>query len=50
MLKQTIQDLQQHNEELSGKIVAMEIDKLKARRKAQALEGIALLAEAAKDL
>ena len=28
----------------------MEVEQLKARRKAQALEGIALLAEAAKDL
>ena len=50
VLKQTIQDLQQHNEELTGKIADMEIDQLKARRKYQALEGIALLAEAAKDL
>ena len=50
MLKQTIQDLQHHNEELTRKIVDMEADQLKARRKAQALEGIALLAEAAKDL
>ena len=50
MLKQTIQDLQQHNEELTRKIADMETDQLKARRKAQALEGIALLAEAAKDL
>ena len=50
MLKKTIQDLQQHNEELIGKIVDMETDQLKARRKSQALEGIALLAEAAKDL
>ena len=50
MLKQTIQDLQQHNEELMRKIVDMEVDQLKARRKSQALEGIALLAEAAKDL
>ena len=50
MLKQTIQDLQQHNEELTGKIASMETYQLKARRKAQALEGIALLAEAAKDL
>ena len=49
-LKQTIQDLQQHNEELTRKIADMETDQLKARRKAQALEGIALLAEAAKDL
>ena len=50
MLKQTIQDLQQHNEELTGKIASMETDQLKERRKAQALERIALLAEAAKDL
>ena len=49
-LKQTIQDLQQHNEELTRKIADMEADQLKARRKAQALEGIALLAEVAKDL
>ena len=50
MLKQTIQDLQQHNEELMRNIADMEADQLKERRKAQALEGIALLAEAAKDL
>ena len=50
MLKQTIQDLQHHNEELTRRIVDMEADQLKARRKAQALEGIALLAEATKDL
>ena len=49
-MKQTIQVLQQHNEELTRKIVDMEADQLKERRKAQALEGIALLAEAAKDL
>ena len=49
-LKQTIQDLQQHNEELTRKIADMETDQLKARRKAQALEGIAFLAEAAKDV
>ena len=50
MLKQTIQDLQHHNEELTRKIANMEADQLKARRKAQALEGISLLVEAAKDL
>ena len=50
MLKQTIQDPQQQNEELMRKIADMEADQLKARRKAQALEGIALLAEAVKDL
>ena len=50
MLKQTIQDLQHQNEELTRKIADMEADQLKARRKAQALEGIALLAEATKVL
>ena len=50
MLKQTIKDLQQQNEELTRKMVEMEADQLKARRKSQALERIALLAEAAKDL
>ena len=50
MLKQTIQDLQQNNEELTGKIADIEIDQLNARRKAQALEGISLLAEETKDL
>ena len=34
-LKQTIQDLQQHNEELTRRIADMETDQLKARRKAQ---------------
>jgi len=48
--KQTIQDRQQHNEELTRKIADMETDQLKARRKSQALEGIALFSEAAKDL
>ena len=33
LLKQTIQDLQQHNEELTRKIADMETDQLKARRK-----------------
>ena len=50
MLKQTIKDLQHQNEELTRKMEDMEAYQLKARRKAQALEGIALLAEAAKDL
>ena len=50
MLKQTIKYLQQQNEELTSKMTKMEIEQLKARRKAQALKGIALLAEAAKDL
>ena len=50
VLKQTIQDLQQHNEELMRKIADMEADQLKPRRKAQALEGISLLVEAAKGM
>ena len=50
MLKQTIKDLQQQNEELTRKIADMEADQLNARRKSQALEGIALLAEATKDM
>ena len=49
-LKQTIQELQHHNEELTRRIANLEIDLLKTRRKSQALEGIALLAEATKDL
>ena len=50
MLKQTIKYLQQQNEELTRNMAEMEAEQLKDRRKAQALEGIALLAEAAKDL
>ena len=49
-LKQTIRNLQQQNEELTRRMTEMEAEQQKARRKAQALEGIALLAEAAKDL
>ena len=49
-LKQTIRSLQQQNEELTKRITGMEAEKQKARKKAQALDGIALLAEAAKDL
>ena len=49
-LKQTIRNLQQQNEELIRRMTEMEAEQQKARRKAQALEGIALLAEAAKDL
>ena len=49
-LRQTIQESTQQNEELTKRVVDLEADHLKARRKAQALEGIALLAEAAKDL
>ena len=49
-LKKTIQELTQQNEEFTRRVAELEADHQKARRKAQALEGIALLAEAAKDL
>ena len=49
-LKKTVRNLQQENEELTRRMTVMEIEQQKARRKAQSLEGIALLAEAAKDL
>ena len=49
-LKQIIRNLQQQNEELTRRMIEMEAEQQKSRRKAQALEGIALLAEAAKDL
>ena len=50
MLKQSIKELQQQNEDLTRKMEEMEAEQLKARRKVQALEGIALLAKEAKDL
>ena len=49
-LEKTVQDLQQRNKELIKKINDMEKKQKKAKRKSQALDGIALLAEAAKDL
>ena len=49
-LKQTVKDLQQQNEELTRRVADMEDEQRRARKKAQALDGIALLAEAAKDL
>ena len=49
-LKQSVSGLQQQNEELSRRIANMEAEQKRARKKAQALDGIALLAEAAKDL
>ena len=49
-LKQTIHDLTQQNQELSKRVEDIEADHQKSRKKTQALEGIALLAEAAKDL
>jgi len=49
-LEKTVKDLQQRNEELTKKITDMEQEQRRAKKKAQALDGIALLAEAAKDL
>ena len=49
-LKQTIQELTQQNEELTRRVAYLEADHQKARRKAQALEGIALLDKETKDL
>ena len=49
-LEETVQDLQQRNKELIKKINDMEKEQKKAKRKSQALDGIALLAEAAKYL
>ena len=49
-LKETVKDLQQKNEELTKRIADMEEEQRRARKKVQALDGIALLAEAAKDL
>ena len=48
-LSKTIQELTQQNE-LTKRVADLEADHLKARRKAQALERIALLAEATNDL
>ena len=48
-LRQTIQELTQQNEELTKRVTDLEADHLKAVRKSQDLEGIALIAEAAKD-
>ena len=49
-LKKTIKGLQQQNEELTKILRNMEAKQQKAKKKAQALDGIALLAEVAKDL
>ena len=49
-LKLTVKGLQQQNEELARRLADMEAEQKRARKKAQALDGIALLAEAAKDL
>ena len=49
-LKQTIQEVTQQNQELSKRVEDLEAEQQRTRRKTQALEGIALLGEAAKDL
>ena len=49
-LNQKIQDLTQQNQELSMRVEVLEVEQQRTRRKSQALEGIALLAKATKDL
>ena len=49
-LKQIVQEITQQNQELSKRVEDLEADHQKARKKTQALEGIALLAADAKDL
>ena len=49
-LKLTIKSLQQQNKELTRRMTVMEAKQQRAKKKAQSLDGIALLAEAAKDL
>ena len=49
-LKLTMESLQKQNEELTRRLAGMEDEKKRAKKKAQALDGIALLAEATKDL
>ena len=49
-LKQTVKVLQQQNEELTKRLRKMEAEQQKGKKKAQAFDGIALLAEDAKDL
>ena len=49
-LKQNVQEITQQNQELSKRVKDLEAEQQRTRRKTRALEGIALLAEAAKDL
>ena len=49
-LKKTVKSLQQENEELHRKIADMEKEQKRAKKKYQTVYGIALLAEAAKEL
>ena len=49
-LNQKIQDLTESNQELSRKVEDLEVEEERTRRKSQALEGIALLVEATKNI
>ena len=49
-LKLTVESLQKQNEELTRRLADMEDEQKRAKKKAQALDGIALLAKAANDL
>ena len=49
-LNQKIQDMTQQNQELSRKVEDLEVEHQRTRRQSHALEGIALLAKATKNL
>ena len=49
-LKQIVRGLQQQNEEHTKRMRKMEFEQKKEKKKAQALDGITLLAEATKDI
>ena len=49
-LENTVKNLHQENKKLTKRITNLEQEKKKAKRKDQALDGIALLAEAVKEL
>ena len=49
-LENTVKNLQQENKKLTKRITNLEQEKKKAKRKTEVLDGIALLAKAAKEL
>ena len=49
-LENTVKNLQQENRKLNKRMTKLEQEKKKTKRKAQSLDGIALPAEAAKEL
>ena len=49
-LKLTVDSLLKQNEELTRKLASMEDEQRRSKKKDQALDGIAMLAKAAKDL